>query len=58
MNETECEPNVCPYCADEDVEHLGKTDDGAHVIHCRECDQDLLVKDVTGKFKIHVEVEA
>jgi len=52
------EPQFCPYCGSEDnIEHLGKTEGGAYIMHCDQCDTDFLVRDVTGKVKVSVEVK-
>lgn len=52
------EPICCPFCGSEDdIDVLGKTADGAYVISCERCSLEVLIKDVTGKVRITIEVE-
>jgi len=50
-------PWVCPFCGGEmAVEVLGTTEDGSYIIRCANCDRDTLVRDVTGRVRVTVEV--
>jgi len=49
--------SACPFCGEGGVRTIGKTADGSLILHCDGCDRDVLVKDVTGKVKVSVEVK-
>jgi len=56
MNE-EKEPKYCPNCSEDNTDIRGETDNNFYVMRCRDCDIDWLIKDVTGKVTIKVEVK-
>ena len=55
MSEEE-EPEYCPFCCSEDTDTKGQTSLKQWVIYCRGCERDVLIKDVTGKVTVTVEV--